>query len=152
MLQSMRSRDNGGALESLISVSYIIYDGAASLDHHWTSGPEARDHAASSSCAASPHGGTFPAAPAGGVRGGADGPRTIDLSIQFSSVQSSPMPIAVALMAERSSCGPCDPPPADSGQTTMCPTPAEIAIFNWAQHQFETCTIYDSQGPIKISI
>lgn len=52
---------------------YYIYDGT-SLDHHWASGPEARDHAASSSCAASPHGGTIPAAPAGRVRGGAGRP------------------------------------------------------------------------------
>lgn len=69
MLQSMRSRENDGAPR--VTDKCELY--MMMLVHHRTSGPEARDHAACSSCAASPHGGT-PAAPAGGVRGATGGP------------------------------------------------------------------------------
>jgi hypothetical protein len=73
----------------------------------------------------SPHG-LFPAAPAGCVRGGADGPYTIDRSssVQSSPVQSGLPSITVALHAWPSAliAGAYDPPVADSGQATMCPT------------------------------
>jgi hypothetical protein len=68
-----------------------------------------------------------------------------------SSVQSNPVQHrrGTACMAERSYRTPYDPPTADLGQET---TPAKFSILNWAQHQFERCTIYDNQGPIEISI
>jgi hypothetical protein len=152
MLQSMRSRENDGAPGVTDKCELYMM-----LDHHWTSGPEARDHAACSSCAASPHGGTYrPRPPEVSAEVRVDHRQRQSIyqssSVQFNPVQSSLPSIAVARMAERSSCGPCDPPVADSGQTTMCPTPAKTTILNWAQHQFERYTVYDSQGPIKISI
>ena len=47
--------------------------------------------------------GPSPAAPAGGVHGNADGPSTIDPSIQFNSVQSSPIPARAHQKHQRSS-------------------------------------------------
>ncbi len=71
MLQSMRSRENGGTGVTDKCELYMLDDGT-SLDHHWSSGPEARDHTAL--LLRSLTGGHFPAAPAGGARGGAGGP------------------------------------------------------------------------------
>src|SRR6266851_7393038 len=72
--------------------------------------------------AASPRWGPFPAAPAGGVRGNADGPsKIIDPSIRFSSIQSNPAcpgaspQHSTACVAERSSSGPCISPATDLG-------------------------------------
>jgi hypothetical protein len=111
-------------------VSYI------SLDRHWTSGPETALLFLRSL-------GHSPAAPAGGVRGGAGGPESID-PVQFiSSIQSNPaywVVWAVALHAWPSAllADLAIPPLADSGQTTMCPITAKISILNWAQQdQFE---------------
>jgi hypothetical protein len=86
MLLSIRSREKWRCAGR--SHTYYIYWHIA-IDHlldHWTRGPPC------SSYAASPRWGPFPAAPAGGVRGNADGPCTIiDPSIRFSSIQSNPI-------------------------------------------------------------
>ena len=142
MLQSIRSRENGGALESL-----ELYMMAHRLI---TIGPldQARDHAACSS--AQPHRtGHYtsrPRPPEVSAEVRVDHRQSIyrSSSVQFNPVQSSIASPWHIRMAERSSCGPCDPPVTDSGQATMCPTPAKISILNWAQQRFERCTIYDS--------
>jgi hypothetical protein len=77
--------------------------------------------------------------------------RSID-PVQFSPIQSNPASPWHCTHGRALLSQPYDPPAADSGQAKMCPTPAKISILNWAQLQFERCTIYDNQGPIKISI
>jgi hypothetical protein len=129
---------------------------APSLDHYWTSGPEARDHAALLFLRSLTARGTSrPRPPEVSAEVRMDHRQSIyrSSSVQFNPVQSSLPSIAVgrgtarmAERSERSSCGPCDPLAADSGQTTMCPTPAKFSILNWAQHQFESCTYLQQPG------
>src|SRR5260221_173823 len=111
MLLSMRSREKWRCKGRSQTDKYIYMMAHShkipDLLDHWTWDP------ACSSYAAPPRWGPSPAAPAGGVRGNADGPSTIDPSIQFNSVQSSPNPACAcpqalhALPNERSSSGPC---------------------------------------------
>ena len=97
MLQSMRSRENDGAPGVTDKCELYMM-----LDHHWTSGPEARDHAACSSCAASPHGGTLrPRPPEVSAEERVDHKQrqAIHRSSQFSSIQSNSACLALPLHA-----------------------------------------------------
>ena len=106
MLQSMRSREKWRCTERSQTDKYYICRAHSHKITHWTIGPGTLRRALLTQPPS-------PATPAGGVRGNAGGPSTIDPSIQFNSVQSDPISAYAcrqalhALPGERSSSGPC---------------------------------------------